>query len=64
MSNQQNPQDGPATPESGQLPPPQKAEAGTREFIAEVDCIYNGRYTAAGTRVTAATKSIPHFRRA
>jgi hypothetical protein len=35
-----------------------------REFIAEVDCIYNGRYVTAGTIVFAEADRIPHFRRA
>lgn len=35
-----------------------------RVFIAEVDCIYEGRYVTAGTRVSAAVERIPHFRSA
>jgi hypothetical protein len=48
----------PAAPRSARRPPPR------REFIAEVDCIYNGGYVSAGTRVTAEAEHIPHFRRA
>jgi hypothetical protein len=35
-----------------------------REFVAEVDCIYRGKYAAAGTRIRADAESLPHFRRA
>ena len=56
----------------GRTPAPQQPDAPAadaapetfREFIAEVDCIYEGRYVAAGTRVIAAAESIPHFRTA
>ncbi|MDR2020673.1 MAG: hypothetical protein LBQ14_07925 [Treponema sp.] len=43
---------------------PAPATGTFREFIAEVDCIYRGRYVTAGTRVTAEAERIPHFRRA
>jgi hypothetical protein len=56
------------TPEvpAPQTPPaaPAKPNPPLHEFIAEADCIYEGRYTTEGTRVTAAVESIPHFRRA
>jgi hypothetical protein len=42
---------------------PETSRENLHEFVAEVDCIYNGLYTSAGTRIQAAAESVPHFKR-
>jgi hypothetical protein len=41
---------------------PEAPRGRLREFVAEVNCIYQGRYTYAGTKVFSEAKEIPHFR--
>jgi hypothetical protein len=69
-NSQQPPVTPPAAPNppggSSQQPPgtPPAAPNGKQnKFIAEADCIYDGRYVTAGTIVFAEADEIPHFKR-